>query len=98
MHVRFDEDELRLLREAERRHGESLTRSDRPGALRAALDLAKAASKVRSLQPDALVSLDEPELSRLIEATKAVTDEPGARDLVDRLEAMLRRDDGERRA
>src|SRR4051794_39603612 len=70
LRVRFDDDELVLLRAAERLYGAELARQGRPQALRQALTLAKAGRKIATASAGVVVSLDEPELRTFAEALR----------------------------
>ena len=75
LRVRFDEREVELLRGAERLRGTAMARTPRPDVLRSALSLAKAAQKVSRTTPGGSVTLDEGELSLLLEALQFASQE-----------------------
>jgi hypothetical protein len=70
LRLRFDERELELLAGAERLRGAAIARAGGRDELRTALQLAKAGQKVGRSAAGATVSLDETELSVLIEALR----------------------------
>lgn len=75
LRLRFDERELALLKGAERLRGATLAHTTRSDNLRAALSLAKAGHKIGVASPGASVSLEELELTLLIEALRFGIDE-----------------------
>ena len=68
LRLRFDADELKLLRASERLFGAELARHARPEALRTAIALARAGQRVARAGPNTPVSLAEGELKLLAEA------------------------------
>lgn len=68
MRLRFDDRELNLLRGAESVRGAGLAHAGKPAELRAALNLAKLGRKLTGAIPGAIVSLEEGELTLVIEA------------------------------
>jgi hypothetical protein len=75
LRLRFDERELTLLSGAERVRGVALAHKPRPETLRTALNLAKAGQKLGQASAGTLVSLDESEVSLLVEAVRYATGE-----------------------
>lgn len=75
LRLRFGADELLLLRTAERLHGSELARQPRPDALREALALARAGSKLAGAEPGEAISLSEAELATLVAAARYAADE-----------------------
>ena len=79
MRLRFDARELELLRGAEQLRGAAIARSSGREELRTALQLAKAGQKVGRSAPGGSISLDEGELSLLVEALRfAAREAPAA--------------------
>jgi hypothetical protein len=75
LRLRFDERELVLLRGAEQVRGAALAHTSRPAQLRMALNLAKAGHKLGHADAGSSVSLEEGELSLLLEAVRYAIDE-----------------------
>jgi transposase-like protein len=75
LRLRFDQRELLLLRGAERVRGVALAHNARPEVLRTALKLAKAGHKLGRTTPGASVSLEQSEVSLLLEALRFATEE-----------------------
>ena len=75
LRLRFDERELELLRGSEQLRGTQLARNGRPDALRTALSIARVGHKLRRANPGSTVSLDEGELSLLLEAARGAVEE-----------------------
>jgi hypothetical protein len=70
LRLRFDDRELVLLKGAEQLRGTAFAHTPRPDTLRTALSLAKAGHKIGRATPGASVSLEEGELTLLIEAAR----------------------------
>lgn len=70
MRFRFEEEEIGILRAAERLRGSYLSRSTRPDALRGAITLARAGQKLVGVGPDTLVTLAETEAQLLAETAR----------------------------
>jgi hypothetical protein len=68
LRLRFDDRELTLLRGAESVRGAGLAHAGKPAQLRAALNLAKLGRKLTGATPGAIVSLEEAELTLVLEA------------------------------
>jgi|SRR5579864_163778 len=85
LRVRFDQREVELVRGAERLRGTAMAHTARPDVLRSALSLAKAGQKVGRTTPGGSVSLEEGELSLLLEALHFASQE---------VQWAARRDDG----
>ena len=80
LHLRFDERELELLKGAEQLRGATMAHTTRPDVLRTALNLAKAGHKVGSAAPGASISLEEGELTLLLDAVRFSSQEVRPRD------------------
>jgi hypothetical protein len=70
LRLRFDERELTLLRGAEQVRGVGLAHAPKPDQLRTALKLAKAGHKLGQAQAGTSISLEEAELSLLLDAVR----------------------------
>lgn len=70
LRLRFDEDELALLRAAEHLRGGELARIGRADSLRDALALARVSRKVTGAEPGSLTTLSETELQLLVAAVR----------------------------
>jgi hypothetical protein len=75
LRLRFDEREIGLLKSAEQLRGSALAHTPRPDVLRTALSLAKAGHKIGSAAPRSSVSLEEGELTLLLEALRFAAQE-----------------------
>ena len=75
LRLRFEEREAELLKGAERVRGAAFARTTRPDVLRTALSLAKTGRKLGSATAGSLVSLDESEVSMLVEALRYASEE-----------------------
>jgi hypothetical protein len=75
LRLRFDERELEVLRGSEQLRGVRLAQNGRPDALRTALTIAKAGHKLKRAAPGSSVSLEEGELSLLLEAARFAVEE-----------------------
>lgn len=75
LRLRFDGRELELLGGAERLRGMAMAQMPRPDVLRSALSLAKAGQKVGRTTPGGSVTLDEGELTLLLDAVRFAAQE-----------------------
>jgi len=75
LRLRFDARELELLRSAEHLRGVALAHAARPDMLRTALTLAKAGHKLGAAGPGSSVSLEEGEVSLILDALRFATEE-----------------------
>ena len=75
LRLRFDEDELKLLRASERLWGAALARRARPDALREAMALARAGHKVGQAGPDTTATLAESDVQLLAQAVRYAAEE-----------------------
>ena len=75
LRLRFDARELELLKGAEHLRGLALAHTARPEVLRTALTLAKTGHKLSGAGPGTSVSLEEGEVSLLLEALRFATEE-----------------------
>jgi hypothetical protein len=75
LRLRFEDRELALLKSAEQLRGVAYARSPRPGVLRTALSLAKAGRKIGRARPSTPVTLDEGEVTLLLEAVRFASQE-----------------------
>jgi hypothetical protein len=75
LRLRFDERELELLRGSERLRGAAFARAARPDMLRTALSLARAGHKLGANSAASSVSLEEGELTLLVEAVHFSSEE-----------------------
>jgi hypothetical protein len=75
LRLRFDGRELELLRGAEHLRGVALAHTARPEMLRTALTLAKTGHKLGAAGPGSSVSLEEGEVSLILDALRFASDE-----------------------
>jgi hypothetical protein len=75
LRLRFEDRELELIRGAERLRGTALARTARPEVLRTALSLAKAGHKIGASSAGSSVSLEESEVSLLLDALRFASQE-----------------------
>ena len=75
LRLRFDARELELLRGAEHLRGVALAHTARPEMLRTALTLAKTGHKLGAAAPGTSVSLEEAEVSLMLDALRFATEE-----------------------
>ncbi len=75
LRLRFEERELELIRGAERLRGAALARTPRSDVLRTALSLAKAGHKIGASTAGSSVSLEETEVSLLLDALRFASQE-----------------------